>query len=131
MTGRKNAASSKQSQQGRSGANSNHPSALRQSESPGRVADDRTAREAVDSEFYEVGFGKPPSRTQFKKGRSGNPKGRPKQSPNFRTMVKGVLTSPIPVRQGDKQRNVTKLEAIILQTSIKALKGDNAARKHS
>jgi len=42
-------------------------------------------------------------------------------------MVKGVLTSPIPVRQGDKQRNVTKLEAIILQTSIKALKGDNAA----
>ena len=28
---------------------------------------------------YEVGYGKPPKHTQFKKGQSGNPKGRPKQ----------------------------------------------------
>ncbi len=27
---------------------------------------------------YEVGYGKPPSRTRFRSGQSGNPRGRPK-----------------------------------------------------
>jgi hypothetical protein len=31
-----------------------------------------------DDPGYEVGYGKPPQSTQFKKGKSGNPKGRPK-----------------------------------------------------
>ena len=31
---------------------------------------------------YEVGYGKPPKSTQFKPGRSGNPKGRTKGSRN-------------------------------------------------
>ena len=31
-----------------------------------------------DGADYEVGYGKPPKHTRFKKGQSGNPKGRPK-----------------------------------------------------
>lgn len=31
---------------------------------------------------YEIGYGKPPKEYQFKKGQSGNKKGRPKNSKN-------------------------------------------------
>ena len=30
-----------------------------------------------DETDYEVGYGKPPKHTQFKRGQSGNPNGRP------------------------------------------------------
>jgi hypothetical protein len=35
----------------------------------------------ANSASYEVGYGKPPRRTQFQKGRSGNPGGRPRRPP--------------------------------------------------
>jgi hypothetical protein len=38
----------------------------------------------ANSASYEVGYGKPPRRTQFQKGRSGNPGGRSRQSPATR-----------------------------------------------
>ena len=35
--------------------------------------------ETPPSDPYKVGYGKPPRHSQFKKGQSGNPQGRPKQ----------------------------------------------------
>jgi Family of unknown function (DUF5681) len=32
-----------------------------------------------ETQDYEVGYGKPPKTSQFKKGESGNPSGRPKK----------------------------------------------------
>ena len=41
------------------------------------MSDDKTPDD------YEVGYGKPPKNTQFRKGVSGNPRGRPKKAPDF------------------------------------------------
>ncbi|MCY3732928.1 MAG: DUF5681 domain-containing protein, partial [Chloroflexi bacterium] len=46
---------------------------------------------------YDVGFGKPPKHSRFKKGKSGNPKGRPKGSRNFSMVVKETLEEPVRV----------------------------------
>ena len=45
---------------------------------------------------HDAGYGKPPRHSRFKKGQSGNPKGRPRGGRNFSTDVKATLEEPIP-----------------------------------
>ena len=47
-----------------------------------------------DKPEYAVGFGKPPRRTRFCKGQSGNPKGRPRGAKNLATLMEKVLKEP-------------------------------------
>jgi hypothetical protein len=47
-------------------------------EQDGQTADDFVARQGTE-EGYEVGYGKPPTKHQFKPGESGNPKGNVKR----------------------------------------------------
>src|SRR5262245_12533366 len=61
----------------------------------------RTDSEAEDE--GTVGYGRPPRHTRFKRGQSGNPKGRPKGSKNIRSEVCQILTDPILVKVGGKQ----------------------------
>ncbi len=62
---------------------------------------------------YEVGYGKPPTHTRFKKGRSGNPYGRPQRTRNLATIFDAVLNS--------------KRTAILKQVVNGALRGDQKA----
>jgi hypothetical protein len=41
---------------------------------------------------YEVGYCRPPRDTRFKRGQSGNPKGRRSGRPNMKTVIERVLT---------------------------------------
>lgn len=72
----------------------------------------------------QVGYSRPPKETQFTKGRSGNPKGRPKGSRNFATVLKGVLNQKVSITESGRRQIVTKLQAALLQLASKSMSGD-------
>jgi len=71
-----------------------------------------------------VGYGKPPKHTQFTKGVSGNPKGRPKGSQNLSTLLEKIGRQRISVTENGRTRQLTKFEAVILQLYNSAVRGD-------
>ncbi len=78
---------------------------------------------------YEVGFGKPPKATQFKKGQSGNPKGRPKGTLNLATVLERTLRERVVINENGRRKVITKLEAAVKQMVNKAASGDSAAQR--
>ena len=76
---------------------------------------------------YEIGYGKPPKSGQFKKGRSGNPKGRPKARKSLGTTLDDVFRRKITIREGGKTKSVSSLEALARRVLNDGLKGDAKA----
>jgi hypothetical protein len=72
----------------------------------------------------EIGYGKPPKRTRFQRGTSGNPKGRPKGKRNFGTVLAEALQEKIVIKENGQRKIVTKLEAAVTQLANKAAAGD-------
>jgi len=73
---------------------------------------------------YKVGYGKPPKSRQFRRGKSGNPKGRPRGSLKLATDLAAELNEQITVREDGKPRRVSKQRALIKSLMAKALQGD-------
>jgi hypothetical protein len=92
-----------------------------------RTVDDAVSEKTLAQEQESVGYGRPPKHSQFKKGRSGNPSGRPKRRPNLKLEILKVFTDLITLREGD---NVTRVPAIVAAHRVqrnRALKGDPRA----
>jgi hypothetical protein len=92
----------------------------------------------LPADNYEVGYGKPPQKTQFKKGHSGNPKGRPrgaKSKPKLLTnegLKKVILEEAYrEIRVNEEHGPVTMplAQAVIRSISVKAAKGDHKSQK--
>lgn len=84
---------------------------------------------ADDPKDYEVGYGKPPKSTQFKKGRSGNPNGRPKGAKNQATIMHEIRNEKVTYKEGNRTETVTKEQLIYRQMVNKAIAGDTQARR--
>jgi hypothetical protein len=78
----------------------------------------------ADDKDYTIGFQKPPKNTRFRKGKSGNPNGRPKGSQNFTTILDRACRERIHVTINGKARYISKFEATMLQLINKAVAGE-------
>lgn len=90
---------------------------------------EKLAQNRMAAADYEVGYGKPPKASRFKKGQSGNPKGRVKKSTveDLRLVLNGILAEEVAVREGGRVRNMTNLESMLHIQMANALNGSKSA----
>jgi Family of unknown function (DUF5681) len=74
---------------------------------------------------YEIGYGKPPKRTRFKKGVCPNPRGRGKSKElPVAKIMDSVLNATVEFHDQGTLKKASRLELLIKQLFIEALKGD-------
>jgi hypothetical protein len=77
---------------------------------------------------YDVGYGKPPRKSRFRSGVSGNPKGRPKRKPSaLAGIIRDVLSAPIEYRERGRLKAGTRRELSLKVLVEHAIKGDLVA----
>jgi len=80
---------------------------------------------------YAIGYGKPPVHTRFRKGRSGNPGGRPRGITAGRATALALkeLYRSVPVREGDKLIKMPAIQAVLRSKVALAAKGNGPAQR--
>jgi hypothetical protein len=84
--------------------------------------------EDEDSTQEIVGYRNPPLTSRFRKGQSGNPKGRPRGR-RSELPYEAVLGQEVIIRENGRERRVTAAEAFLLQLIKLGLDGDSAAAR--
>jgi len=78
----------------------------------------------------QVGYRKPPQRHQFKKGQSGNPRGRPKGRKNYHTRFHDIMNETVIVREKGREKRMSKFDVFVSQMVNKAATGDAQAQRN-
>ena len=76
------------------------------------------------ADTYDVGYGKPPPHSRFRKGHSGNPSGRPKGSLDVKTELKRLLAIKTKIKLNGAVQTVPTARALCLALIQKAMGGD-------
>ena len=102
----------------------------------GRSAPDRSPKS------NSVGYGCPPAEYRFKKGQSGNPKGRPRKSkvPKRPSLEIGLQPAnellmqeayrPVTLKEGDQTITLPAIQAVFRAMGISAMKGNRGAQRN-
>ena len=77
------------------------------------------------------GYRRPPAASRFRKGQSGNPRGRPRGSRSQQAPYEVVLGQMVTVRENGTERKLTAAEAFLLHITKRGLEGDSAAARAS
>src|SRR5215203_1231550 len=84
---------------------------LEESTSPS-AADGALARQTEPAE-EKGGYGRPPGSTRFKRGQSGNPRGRPKGSKSLDQVLRQALDRRVPDPRRGGRHTVRMMELIV------------------
>jgi Family of unknown function (DUF5681) len=76
-----------------------------------------------------VGYRNPPLASRFRKGQSGNLKGRPRGRRREELPYEAVLGQEVIIRENGRERRVTAAEAFLLQLTKLGLDGDTVAAR--
>lgn len=85
---------------------------------------DVSKKQKLQSKRYSVGYGKPPVRTRFKRGQSGNLQGRPQGTRSARSMARATLEQRIVVRGTGARNRMSVREIAFQRLAEKAMDGD-------
>jgi Family of unknown function (DUF5681) len=77
-----------------------------------------------DENNWNVGYGKPPKHAQFKRGQSGNPRGRPKGSINYKTRFHRIINEQVTVNENGRRKKSPKFDVAMRQVVNKAVTAD-------
>jgi hypothetical protein len=81
---------------------------------------------------YDIGYCRPPQHTRFKKGQSGNPRGRRRRKFNFLDFLDSFLmqlAEPAIVTENGRRKKIAKGDLMVKQIVNKAAAGDLHALK--
>jgi len=79
----------------------------------------------TEDQTPNVGYRNPPEHTRFKKGKSGNPRGRPRKREDLNTVLHRVLKRKVRVKDNDQKLMIR--DALIWKLRDLALQGDKQA----
>ena len=84
-------------------------------------------KEEGSSADYEVGYGRPPVHTRFRKGQSGNPRGGRARDKTMPEALRMALRAKVMVTENGERKSVPCIEVAARQLANKAAAGDLSA----